>query len=537
LIAAGSVAIWMLHPLQTQSVTYISQRTESLMGMFYIFTLYCFTRSVEVPRRLWTFMAAGACALGMATKEGMVTAPVAALLIDRWFIAGSFAEAWRLRRGFYLGLAAAWLLLPWLLSGLSGRGVGFASGLPPWDYALMQCTAVTRYFTLAFWPSGLVFDYGTQVGTPAPHEIALIIVLIVVAAHGLVRRTLLGFGICWFLLTLAPTSSFVPIPLQPISENRAYLPLAGLVVLVVLALERLGTRTLTFVSCGVAITLGGLTYARNNVYRDEVALLYDTVEKVPKNSRAWNNLGLALRRAGRTTEAVEKYSAALKVNPNLVEAHLNLSELLGHLGQYSQALLHAQSSVRLEPNNPKAWVNIGVTQLNLGKFSEAEQSLKHALGLRPSFPEAYASLALVYVRQGRAKEAIVSAEMAFRGKSAPADAYVAMGYASWSLGDTVAALRHFEALLEVHPDFAEGDFLCGTALLIAGRPSDAIPRLQNAVRSNPGHATAQLNLGIALARMERLSEARAALEAALKADPMLVNARLALDGIASGRKL
>src|SRR5436190_14097895 len=117
-IAFSISLIWALHPLQTESVTYIVQRAESLMGLFYLLTLYAFARSVppagchllndKVAR--WRALALGACLLGMATKEAMVTAPLVVMLYDCTFLAGGIAAAWRQRRGFYLALASTWLL-------------------------------------------------------------------------------------------------------------------------------------------------------------------------------------------------------------------------------------------------------------------------------------------------------------------------------------------------------------------------------------------------------------------------------------------
>ena len=96
-------------PLQTESVTYIIQRTEALVGLFYLLTLYCVIRGATSRRSMsWYAAAVAACLLGMATKEVMATAPVIVLLYDRTFLAGSFREAWRRRYGLYLALAATW---------------------------------------------------------------------------------------------------------------------------------------------------------------------------------------------------------------------------------------------------------------------------------------------------------------------------------------------------------------------------------------------------------------------------------------------
>ena len=164
-VAFTVAALWALHPLQTEAVTYIVQRAESLMGLFYLLTLYGFVRSVDAPAPgRWQALSVAACLLGMATKENMVSAPVLVLLLDRAFVAGSFAEAWRRRRGFYAALAATWILLGGLLAstgGNRGGSAGLGVDITWWAYALTQFPALVHYVRMSFWPTPLVFDYGT----------------------------------------------------------------------------------------------------------------------------------------------------------------------------------------------------------------------------------------------------------------------------------------------------------------------------------------------------------------------------------------
>jgi len=141
------------------------QRVESLMGLFFLLTLYCFIRSVDAPRpRFWQVGAIVSCLLGAATKEVIALAPILVLLYDRAFIAGSFAAAWRLRWRVYLGLAASWVVLAACLAttGWNRNGSsGFDVGVHPSAYWLTQFEAMARYLWLSIWPHPLVFEYGT----------------------------------------------------------------------------------------------------------------------------------------------------------------------------------------------------------------------------------------------------------------------------------------------------------------------------------------------------------------------------------------
>jgi hypothetical protein len=235
-LAVAAAGLWALHPVQTSAVDYLSQRVEELMGLCYLLTLYGFIRSTGSPARWWPVLAVAACALGMASKEVMVTAPVMVLLYDRTFVGGTFGTAWRERWRLHLALAATWLLLAYLMAGaqLAHRGIGFALGVSPVAYALSECRAILIYLRLAVWPHPLVFDYGWDFVRGSQAAVLSVLGLGALIAGTLLalwRRPMLGFAGAWFLGILAPSSSVVLIIQQPIAENRMYLSLAAITTL------------------------------------------------------------------------------------------------------------------------------------------------------------------------------------------------------------------------------------------------------------------------------------------------------------------
>ena len=229
--------LWTLHPLNTEAVNYLTQRTELMMALFYLLTVYASVRAGQSRSRAWSALAVVACAAGMACKESMVTAPVMVVLYDAVFVFGSLKGAFRERGGFYATLSLAWVVLAAVMwSGPRVHSAGFTSGLHPWTYLLNQTVMITRYLRLAVWPDALVVNYGW------PLELALrdvlpyallITGLLVVTAVALVRRPMWGYLGAWFFVTLAPTSSIVPIVTEVGAERRMYLPLVALVVLAV----------------------------------------------------------------------------------------------------------------------------------------------------------------------------------------------------------------------------------------------------------------------------------------------------------------
>ena len=163
-MALAAAVLWVVHPLNSESVSYLTERTESMMGLFYLATLYASIRAATpraTPASLrWIALAVVASTLGMASKESMVTAPVMVLIFDRVFLYKTWREAWAERRALYAGLAASWVVLGLILWSAPRSSVGFESGATPWNYFLNQVQLIAQYFWLAVWPQALVLDYG-----------------------------------------------------------------------------------------------------------------------------------------------------------------------------------------------------------------------------------------------------------------------------------------------------------------------------------------------------------------------------------------
>jgi tetratricopeptide (TPR) repeat protein len=448
-LAAAVALIWMLHPLQTECVDYISQRSESIMGLFFLLTLYASIRALDADRRRsWTVVAIASCALGMASKEVMVTAPLMVVLYDAAFAGRPVARLLPERRALYAGLAACWIVLAGLMAtGPRATSVGFSLGTSALDYAKNQCVVVLDYLRLVVWPHPLVLDYGypraLSLGDVAPYA-TLLLALLAATAVLLVWRPRIGFPAAWTFLILAPTSSIVPIVTEIGAERRMYLPLAGPVVLAVaggyLLIRQLrsGRNARRF---GVALTLvlaallAAGTVRRNRDYRSATSILRTAVAARPDNHRAHGNLGKALQLEGKldeatahyrraldlrpdypeglnnlgsvfkareqTDEAVEHFRRAIEVKPDYANAHYNLATTLQTLGRLAEAVVHYRQALRLEPDHARAHNNLGTALGSQGKLDEAILHLREALRLEPGYAEARRNLELALERSGR----------------------------------------------------------------------------------------------------------------------------------------
>jgi len=505
--AAAVALLWTAHPLQTEAVTYVAQRAESLMGLFYLLTLYCFVRYADPtssgglrggtpqafrcptadgqrkPWRLplrnhsirWDWLSVACCLLGMATKEVMLTAPLIVLLYDRTFAAGGFRAAWERRRGYYLVLGATWLLLGGLAISARNRGgsAGFSDPAVAAGYWAAQSPAIVRYLRLAFWPAPLVFNYGFErswgehLGETLPYFLA-VATLIGATVVALRNRPALGFLGAAFFAILAPTC-LVPIVRQTAAEHRMYLALAPVVVLAVCGgqrlLERWGVRGRSaFAACLVAAALlAALTSRRNRVYRSELTLWQDTVAKRPDNAWARNNLGVLLGEDGQVAEARVQLEAAVRLDPVNALAQKNLGNVLARSGHKGEALGRFREAVRLQPDDPEIRNDFGISLDQWGQSTEAIGQLREAARIKPDYPEAQNNLGLVLDHSGQ----------------------------------SAAAIACFREALRLRPGYAEAHNNLGVALDRAKRIPEAIAEFEAALRIDPGYAAARTNLGIA----------------------------------------
>lgn len=591
-IALAVALLWAVHPLQTQSVTYIVQRAESLMGLWYLLTIYCAIRGAEIADTSkaantseahaqsgiegapamsnamgWYAAAALACLAGMASKEVMASAPWMVLFYDRAFLAGSFREAWRRRCGLYAAFASTWLLLGWLVISAGNRAgsvgigaveigavgssaVGIGADVSWWAYLCTQFGAIVHYIRLCVWPHPLVLDYGAYMAkgfwaiVPAAIVVVLLALATLVALWRWPKAGILGL---WFFAILAPTSSILPVCVsQTISEHRMYLPSAAVVIGVVIGAVALGRRLVrrrvislrTSRLAGGAvlmlatIALGSVTVARNADYRSELSIWQDTVDKMPDNARARNNLGAAHNKLGvasanekRFNEAIAHYQKVLELKPEGGEAHCNLGNVLTEQARFAEAVGHYRKALELKADFAEAYYGLGNALAGQSKFDEAVRHYRKAVELKPDFADAHCNLGNAFAAQGKFADAVGQYQKALELKPNFAEAHRNFGNALAAQDKFADAVGQYQKALELKPDFAEAHYGLGNALVGQSKFDAAIVHYREAMRLKPDDADAQNNLAAALIDAGRADEALALCTKALQVRPADARAR------------
>jgi tetratricopeptide (TPR) repeat protein len=526
--ALAATVIWAVHPLNTGTVTYVSARSESLMALCYLTTLFAGIQAYQSSRRsMWNAVAVAACACGMACKETMVTAPLVMVLFDRAVVFTSFKAAFAARWRLYAWLAATWIVLAALAwSAPRADSVGFSLGVSPWTYLLNQAEILAEYLRNALWPDRLVFAYGEPraiVLRDVLPQALLIATLVALSFWAWRVRPTVGFLALAFFVILAPTSTIVPIATEVGAERRMYLPLAALVVLLVASTRAAWrTRPVARVAlvAALAIGLGVLTIRRNSEYASAEALWRATLERWP-SAIAHRNLATALRQVGKREEALEHLRATVTDHP---EVHYILGLELFEMGRWNEALVElttflegdAISSPDVEAN---ARVVRGRTLAGLGRPTDAAQEVAGVVAKRPDDMDAQLALADVQLAGKEFGPALTTYRRYVSHTPGHVGAWTNLGIAAFSLGQVDEAIAAFQRAAELQPENASIHKNLAGALAESGRLSEATSHAADAARLNPGDSKARELYGRLLVDQRRYAEAERELTAARQIDP------------------
>lgn len=517
-IAFAVALLWALHPLNSEVVNYISLRSESLMALFYLLTVYSAIRAHESSEALtWTIRAIVCAAAGMASKESMVTAPVMVMVIDRLLVYGSWREAVWARRSLYTGLAASWVVLAALMWSVPRTSVSFEADATWWTYLLNQAQLIPRYLGLAFWPRALVLDYGLPQALTFQQVLpgfALVALLAVLTVLALWRWPVVGLLGAWFFITLAPASSIVPVATEVGAERRMYLPLMAIVLLVVLAVRAVLGR-LAPGSTGAADRAGGplpTRYVapacalvvlsslmmlgitlRNSEYSSPLTMAQTIVDRWP-NGRGHFLLASELVAAGRHEEAMAQFRESARTYPGALFA---LGAELVAAGEEEEGTSALLEFIRLQPEHVvviPAREMLGTVYLNQDKFDLAAEQLRQLLVRVPNHAGARRLLGDLHLRQSDPTAAIVEYRESLRIQPAQPETLGNLGFALAALDrfeEAEAVLRQLVVLAPADPG---GHLLLGRVLSVAKKYDEAQFEFQTAVQLDPENREARTNL-------------------------------------------
>jgi protein O-mannosyl-transferase len=515
--------LFALHPLHVESVSWIAERKDVLSGLFFVATLWAYVQWVErrTGNRYAALLILFAC--GLMAKPTAVTLPFVALLLDFWPLR-RLSKQTVIEKIPLFAMSAASAVITYIAQ-QRGGAVNTLAEIP---FTLRLENAVAAYITYIlefFWPAKLTVFYPFPSAIPAWQWIAALLILAAITMAALRSRPI-TVGWLWFLGTLVPVIGLVKIGLQSHADRYTYIPLIGLSIALAWGLEhRWAVIPIALWACALC----GFTFLQAATWRDTTTLFTHALAVTDSNYVAHNNLGVALRHAGRRPEAFAHFEEALRLRPEYPEAQTNLAEALLNDGRTNEALPHIEAALRLHPRLPEAHVNLGSIRNRQGRADLAEAEYRRALELKPSSAEAEDGLAVVLAETSRPEEALQHAQAAIALDPNDADSHYNLGRLYALTGRMDQAIDQFRETLRLEPTSADAHFNLGTAYAQKDQMNEAIPEFQAAIHSNPNYAAAHFNLASALARLKRYNEAIPEFTEALRENPTLPGAREALE--------
>jgi tetratricopeptide (TPR) repeat protein len=566
--------VFALHPVNVESVAWITERKNVLSGLFYLLALHAYLRfrsldaGEETPVCNWwyyllTFLFF-LCALLGKTSTCSLPA-VLALLI--WWKKG------RVTRRDVTPLVPLFILgtVMGLMTQRMEQRAG-ASGVEWSLSAAQRCLVAGRalwfYAGKLFWPRPIMFIYPRwQVDAAVAWQYLFPLAALAVLATLWLLRFRIGRGplvaVLFFAGTLVPALGFFNVfyfRYSYVADHFQYVAQLGLLCLagsvfsvICKRVNREGRILATLTSALVLLSLGVSAWNRAHVYQNAETLWRDTLTKNPRCWMAYNNLGLTQRHAGKVQDAIASYRQSLQINPDNAEAHYNLGNSLLDIGKVNDAIAEYEQALRIQPDsasaqnglamalvragriqdaiaryqrslqtnpNPaEAHYNFGNFLLQAGRVDDAVAEYEQVVRLRPDSAKAQNNLGVALARSGRIQDAMAHYQQALHINPKDADAQYNFGNAFQQLGNVPEAISHYRAAVRIDPNHAEAHSNLGNLLLQEGRVNDAIVEYERAMQIRPDFAAAESNLGLALARLGKVQDAITHYQQALRIDP------------------
>jgi protein O-mannosyl-transferase len=557
LMALFSALLFTVHPLQTQAVTYISQRYTSMAALFYLLAVlsYMIARNSGLNRQFavqYIFFALSLISglLAFFCKQNAGSLPLVILLLeygcyDRTWAGWKQKIKWVLPGMVLFGLVYACNL------GLFSHSIQFGSILEDvfesaretreisrWQYLCTQFNVISIYIRLLFIPVYQNLDYMFPIKRnffdgATPYAFVFLVGIVAIALRHRKKHPLVFIGVLWFFITLSIESSIFPIR-DALFEHRLYLPMFGFSIIAAGFMDKLMSKSHLWsygVMLAILAALSVSTYQRNEVWRDKLALWSDVVQKKPSNYRGLTNLGLAIKEKGDLNAALSCYDRAIQLKPDYYIALSNKGALLGQVGKNEASIPVLFEALRYKPNHEVTLNNLGVAFARKGNIDEAVAYFQKALASRPQYTEAHFNLATTFANTGKLEPAVAQYLEVLRLDPDNPQVHYKVGVILHMLSRYDAAVHHFGEALRLGPKTADIYLNMGNSQLSLNALNDATASYTEAVRLNPKSVEAYTNLGVAQFRNDNKEEAVRNFNEALKINPESVEAHANLANV------
>jgi tetratricopeptide (TPR) repeat protein len=560
-IAFFTAMLWLVHPLHTESVTYIVQRENSQATMFYIMSLLLYINGRNTirdyqpknsnPKRLKRtkpFVYFTGCVfsgfIAITSKQNAATLPFFILLYE-WFFFQNLSNIWTKRKLFqFVGVMLVFCIISLIFLGPDPMEKISPTLYTGHDFTIFQrllseTRVVIYYLSLIFFPhpSRLNLDYNYSISNSLIDPITtmlcfLVITLLIGSAIRFSKKDrILAFCILWYLGNLAIESSFIGLAL--IFEHRTYLS-SMMVCLtgVVLLFRHSNSKWFpTFIFCVIFVLFSIWTYQRNLLWSNEVKFWADCINKSPQNDRPYANLGLAYLRLDKNDRALDFFKIAVKKNPLKEINYYLLGKSQLAEGNFEEAIIHLTHAHQIKADEYRTVYLLGNALLKQGNTREAIKHLQTALIIRPQSHQAMNSMGKALLFIGDINESIYFFEQALNIAPEQKDTHNNLGNALLKINKNKEAIYYYNQVLTDQPNHVEANINMGVALTRINDIDSAMIHFQNAIIVAPDNAEAHNNLGVLLIKKNQYIKAKNHFKTALQLRPNYASARANLQKV------
>ena len=485
-------ALFALHPLHVESVAWIAQRKDVLSTFFWMLTMVTYFYFVQQPALMRYLLVLLFFSMGLMAKPMLITLPFVLLLMDFWPLRRlrcSESPKLSIRSVFPLVqekiplfiIAAASSFVTFFAQ-QAGGGLKSLKAVPLIDRIINALVSYISYLGKMIWPQNLTCFYPYHGEFPwwqSSGSLMLLVLISVAAIKSTQRHPYFITGWLWYLGTLVPVIGFVKIGDFSMADRYTYVPIIGIFVVIAWGVPDLLKRwrhrkpALTVFAIVVLFSLMVATWTQVGLWKSSYTLFEHCLKVTSNNYLAHNSFALALKRQGNTSEAVQHFREALRINPRYAKSHYNLANTLEEQGKTAEAIKHHSEALRIDPNISGAHNNLGI----------------------------------ILEKQGNINDAIDHFRMSLRINADDEIAHYNLGNALAQIGDFDGAEKHYHETLRINPDNADAHYNLGIVFEKQGKMDDAIKMILISTNINPDFAEAYYSLGNLMVKKGRIADA------------------------------
>ncbi|MBD3273057.1 tetratricopeptide repeat protein [Candidatus Dependentiae bacterium] len=553
LIAFTTSGLFLLHPVQTQTISYVIQaRLEGLASMFIIAILLVMVNALAskniISKSILFSLAVILSVLGGGTKEIIIVTPILLALCDWFFLSNSDWNKFKNRVFYHLGFALFFYLFffsRYMSFNFFTRAVSLKmvtannrgnilttnaqNVIKPIEFLISEFKVILHYLLMFIWPFNISVEYDWKLSPSffsADSFFPFLILLFIFSAalYTTIKKknTFIGFGLFWFFITIAPRTTLVPSP-ELVCDYKTYLASIGwifilatsIVYLIKYVINTLKSNTLlkkSVISQLAILTIlllpiGTGAYFRNTVWRTAVEFWGDIVKKAPLKARGHNNYGVSLSEANQIDKAIKHYKRAIALDKYYSDPLSNIAVAYSMKNQLDEAINALQMALSINRNYPEAYNNIGTLLLKKKDYENAEKAFDNAIKLRPYYGKAFYNKARLYIEKGDKQTAWTYFKKATEGDLDTPEGFYTLGQMSINLQKYDEAVKAFKQIIKLGAKNPEVYFNLANSYYMLKEYDKAQNIYQALVKSNPQDSRYLYNLAETFFTKNQIEEA------------------------------